>query len=219
MRRGWRAKAAALRRMSTEDVANFLRSAEDVDARLARWAYRNLAKGGEDHGLRIYALETVASSRAPWARGWLWRELARHKGEPFGDWVVIALTRSGVTSARDATRFARLYEDASAHPDVRGSAVFGVSNAAAAGRSWRDRGRGAPRLDARAWAAIRSTCDAALKDANPYARAGACWLAMGLGGFDEELRRLAIDRTPIHPGGPPVANYAEDALGLEDDEA
>lgn len=81
-----------------------------------------------------------------------------------------------------------LYHDESAHPDTRGSAIF-VLNTVAQCCEWEPQKK--------LTVSLRVVCEHALWNMdNPYDRAGACWLAETLGGFDERLRELAEDTTP-----------------------
>ncbi|RYG37548.1 hypothetical protein EON81_06365 [bacterium] len=174
-----------------------------VSARLGRWIYENLATS---EVTKIRALECIAwDESAPWGNAYLWRELENHKSEPFGDWVVVALTRPGVDKARDAEKFVALYADPSAHELTRGSALFGLNNSVTLARFIRT-----DPLSPEVWTAVRDTCAKALNDReNAYARAGACWLAHQLGGFEGELESLANDtsKVPLY-GETTVADFA-----------
>lgn len=201
---GWKWRTEQLRDLSPEQIQSLLRetSVYQVSGKLARWIFRNL---GEE--TRVLALERITEDeRATWARAFLWNLLERHKQEAFGDWVVIVLTRSGVKSIHDADRFIDLYHDESAHPSTRGSAVFGLSNSVSFSKFDRE----GSSLSVETWERARQACAAALKDANPYARAGACWLASHLGEFREEVHALKNDRTRIQESGSTVSSYAED---------
>ena len=169
-----------------------------ISARLARYAYRELEL--TESG-RIAALKRIAGDdAAPWAPAFLWRELDRHRTTAFGDWVIVAMGMGFRWDPGAADLLIAIYHDPDAHPMTRGSAMFGLNHLAEMA-SWEPRKVLSPR--------VRETCAQALWDMqNPYARAGACWLAQTLGGFDERVSELADDDTPILGGcGPTVGMH------------
>jgi hypothetical protein len=202
---GWKYRTERLRKFSPEQIEILLRetSVYQVSGKLARWIFENLGDRN-----RILALERIAEDeRATWARSYLWNLLEKHKHEPFGDWVVVVLTRSGVCSARDADRFIDLYRDERAHLETQGSAVFGLSNSVCYSKFDPE----GTSLSSQTWERALQTCSDALRDSNPYARAGACWLAQHLDAFHEEVIALRQDRTRcVQGGGCTVADHAED---------
>ena len=123
---GWKFRTERLRAMTRGELTDYLLS-RPSSAKLARWVYKELAS--DDIYLQVKALEAIAwDERIPWKHRWLWQELDRTKGDSFGDWVVIALAGSGVGKVSDFSRFIRLYNDETAHPHTRGSAVFGLNS-------------------------------------------------------------------------------------------
>jgi hypothetical protein len=194
----WKWRTEQVRKLNINELDEMLRDLLTcrVSSRMARYIYENCVPDPDENGLRISALRRIADNEdAPWARSFLWRELEKHKAEPFGDWCVVALAWNCPNDFDSAMRFIRLYEDESAHLDTRGSAIYGIYSSLPFSDQRAD-GRFARAMDR-----IRATCAKALSDqANPYARAGACWLAQRLGGFEKELAVLAEDRTPIFPG-------------------
>jgi hypothetical protein len=205
---GWKFRTERLREMSHQELIEYLRGSTSA-AKLAKWVYKKLAPN--DQPLQIMALEAIANDeRIPWKHRWLWRELERQKANPLGDWVVIALTRWGVKTVSDVPRFIALYNDESAHPFTRGSAVFGLNRCLELAEML-EQDDGKRRLTDLEMEQIRVTCQAALNDeTNPYARAGACWLASRFDCFEEELQRLSKDQTRIEASGGIVADYAAD---------
>lgn len=148
-----------------------------ISAKLARYAYCELEL--TDSG-RTYALKRIADDdAAPWAPAFLWRELDRHKATEFGDWVIVAMGMGCRWDPGAADRLIAIYHDLEAHPMTRGSTIFGLNHLAELA-SWEPRKVLSP--------GVRETCAEALWDMeNPYARAGACWLAKTLGCFARQL--------------------------------
>lgn len=210
---GWKWRTEQIRQLSEDELLNMLHPSrhDDVSPKMARWIYENLAP--ELSGpIAVTAIDTMGwnGSGVPWVRPFLFRELERRKHTEFGDEIVIALGRHGVCHALDADFYIDLYHDEAAHPVTRGSAVFGINNAAGMAAFWPDPGYGIVPLPPETMARIRTTCAEALADQeNAYARAGACWLAHTLGDFEEELERLRHDHTDTGFGST-VAEHAED---------
>ncbi len=193
--------------MTRGELTEYLLS-RPSSAKLARWVYKELAS--DDIYLQVKALEAIAwDERIPWKHRWLWQELERTKGDSFGDWVVIAIAGAPIRKVSDFPRFISLYNDETAHPHTRGSAVFGL-NSCVYQAELSEFDDGLKRLTDSNLEQIRTTCKQALcNESNAYARAGACWLAMTLGGFEEDLKRLSKDQTRIEvSGGGIVAEYA-----------
>jgi hypothetical protein len=199
---GWKWRTEQVRKLTAEQLQPILQYSQvyRLSSRMARWIYEDLIPEPDELGLRIYALDRLGfDSETSWTRPYLWRELEKYKHEPFGDWCVIALSRSCAGDELSAKRFIALYEDETAHPDARGSAVFGIHSAMSY-----DDGFSKP-FAAGTLEAVRSTCAKALVDKdNAYARAGACWLAQDLGGFEKELAVLAEDHAVVLTGNPPI---------------
>lgn len=184
-KRGWNWRKEWLRSLTDEQLESYLHVGR-ISAKQARWLHENMPLNAH---FRIRAITAIGwDHRASWAPAYLWRELEKHKSEPFGDWVVVGLAASNPHTTEDAMRFIELYYDESAHADTRGSAIFALNTTVQMGEHLSE-----------VIERIREVCAEALRDSDPYARAGACWLARSLGGFDEELKELASDHTPCRP--------------------
>lgn len=194
--KSWKARTEKLRETSRQELVELLISPRK-SARIARWIYENLAPS-EDENLRIKCLEAIGGDvLAPWAEPFLLRELQKHKGDVLGDWVVIALTRAHDKSTH-AQIYIDLYEDDTAHPMTRGSAICALNNCVFLARC-SDHGQATPRtmpLDSKLWRRIHEVCLRACSDENTYARACGGWLAQSLG-YDEVVQRLKEDKSPV----------------------
>lgn len=195
---GWKWRQQNFIALTPEEQEDFLSNYyHRISGRFAKWAYQEmpLTFEGKFHALQRVALD----EQAIWAVQFLLSELETKKAEDFGDWIIIAACRRGEVSQKLIDAFVDVYTDSTSHPLTKGSAVFGLSNQAQL-LTWI--GQPVPNE-------IREVCKKALYDMeNPYARAGACWLAGTIGGFEERLNELKSDETPVNEeGGPTVADH------------
>lgn len=169
-----------------------------VSGKLARFLYRNVPS----ESVQILALSRIAFDKeAPWAQGFFWSELAQRKQTAFGDWLVIALTRSWCGSREKAAAFLALYRDPTAHPLTKGSAIAALNSCA-------NEIRMTLKEDAQTffnhdelWKEIRGACLCALQDpGNAYARGEACSLSWHFSGLESYVRRLLDDSNLAVPG-------------------
>lgn len=169
-------------------------------AKLARWAYRNCS---EDAGVRIESLRAIATdSNSPWSKKFLWNELMSHHRDDLGDWIVMILSQNH-NSIDDIPKYIQLYENSEVHPSTRGCSLFALSYIVEGAKF---RGEVCNSKN------VQEVCLRALNDAdNPYARAGAVWLANQLEMFTERCEELLHDEAVCHDSWT-VRNYAEMVL-------
>ena len=205
---GWKWRTERVRESDHRALCALLGG--QVSGRLARWIYENLIPNPDPDGLAATCLIRIGEDYSyPKKQAYLWRELEKHKADPLGDWAIIGIVRDCIWTAEYVERFMRYYEDESSHPMTRGSAIFGI-NSSIGPLPWFEVGSPRHELSPELWARVRETCAKACIDENPYARAGAAWLAKGLGGFEAELAILAKDETVVPDHGATVSSFASD---------
>ena len=188
-----------------DDIRGYVRMR--TSPKVARWIYENVAfESGavyDDWSAPQLVLESFGSMVSPfrpprWVHPFLMRELPKHKHHYLGNELISLMCT--MHQIADIPIFIDLYHDATTHPLTRGEAIFGLFYAPNP-------------VDPSVRSAVRDTCWEALHDSeNPWARAGATWLAGNLAEFRAEVEALKEDQTPIYPGwGNTVGAYAADS--------
>src|SRR5438128_2009292 len=115
---GWKWRVEQVKKLTRAELERLIAfNGPHLSARMARWIYENLLQDDLDDYHKHQALERIGwDDAASWSNAYLWRELEKHKGNPLGDWIIVALTRPGAERAGDAERFIEVYEDETAHP-------------------------------------------------------------------------------------------------------
>jgi RimJ/RimL family protein N-acetyltransferase len=192
---GWKWRTERLRELSEDQLRELLQRHDRgaVSGKVARWVFENL--GDQMPFIRFAALERSAhDDRCPWRKDYLWSLLPAYKHDPFGDWIVIALTRGLVADpTQDIKRFIALYRDETAHPITRGSAVFGISNAVAVA-GYADNPKP---FTADVWSLVRVTCTSAKNSKIPYAREGGRWLEEAMDHYKVSRPEVGQDHQPV----------------------
>lgn len=173
-----------------------------VSPALAKWVYLHSNRWSQPGAMQVEALQCLRfHDNSPDIYEFLWRELTKSKHLPVGDWLLVALTGHEPPNLfREIDELIALYHDEYADLQTRGSAIF-VLNSRTDLLTWDEQWTEEVRSK------LVKVCQSALFDeANPYARAGGCWLAKSLNVFADRLIELQSDKT-VTAGGS-VSSYA-----------
>lgn len=197
--RTWKFRTTQFACLTSDEQIDFLRNG--CSAKFAKWAYLNVTL---DQEARISALRNIAyDERAQWRKSFLLQEVVKHKESEFGDWIVLIVSEGFLCCNEDIGFFITLYDDSRAHLATRGCCLFALSYIVE-GEKFR-------RCFAKSQDLVE-VCSRALYDAeNPYARAGAVWLAAQLEIFGDRCQELLHDEAVCH-GYWTVSKYAEMVL-------
>jgi len=188
-RLGYRKKA--LLALKGADDGHLIRTElqeDQASASLARWVYKHAHKWSDADAVEIHALQCLRFKPDDWVFDYLWSELRKRKAEDIGDWILVTLGAHISPRPREEVEdLIELYYDEAASLRTRASALFVINDRVYLYD-----------MHETALVAARTVCEDALwNEKNPYARAGASWLAKNFVGFEHRIRELQRDR-PWH---------------------